>query len=317
MSFNKPTTIVTAGVVAIGIILFGLKQASATTQDPAIAATQQPATNLNIPGQGTTPSASQIADLGLQTEALNQSNRQTGGSQFTRLGDLNKQIESFVGDVTGFIQKDVLGTLNGIISSTVGAIKVPDLSQITSVIMGKATSSTEGTKLSERLEGKSAINGSSGSYRIMDDYNMHAQRTAAVNSADAQTLSTQAQAQTAQVLAATKQDTETNIQLGNDSQNQDVTQRILQNLSQQTALNAQTSEKILRESQQSRTDGAISNVLSAQTAKEVSAKNTADRREAIASGNQSMQQSSMLMMPGGYTLKKEGSNSKGSSWFSK
>ena len=133
----------------------------------------------------------------------------------------------------------------------------------------------------------------------MSEFDGQAQRNAAFGIADGSTLSQEAQANSRQILEATKQDIQQNIQLGEESQSLDVTQQILQNLSQQTALNAQVNERILQEAQQARTDRAINNVLLSQAAQEISAINTSDRRGSIASGNQASIQAGMLMLPGG------------------
>lgn len=106
----------------------------------------------------------------------------------------------------------------------------------------------------------------------------------------------------AQIQQATRQDTQTIINLGEESQSLDVTQQILQNLSQQTALNGQINERIFQEAQQARIDRALNNTLITQTAKELAAINTADRRKSIAAGNAMSQQAGLLMMPGGVTL---------------
>jgi hypothetical protein len=111
------------------------------------------------------------------------------------------------------------------------------------------------------------------------------------------------------VLEATRQDTEQNVQLGEESQSLDVTQQILQNLSQQTALSAQVQMRNLQEAQQARTDRAINNVLLSQAAKEISALNTGERRGSTASGNQASYQAGMLMLPGGGYLGKPNDSS--------
>ncbi|MHC5720502.1 MAG: hypothetical protein ACYTX0_52895, partial [Nostoc sp.] len=87
-----------------------------------------------------------------------------------------------------------------------------------------------------------------------------------------------------------------------ESQSLDVTQQILQNLSQQTALTSRVNERMLIEAQQARIDRGLSNTLTAQTAKELSAINTADRRKSVAAGNAATQQAGLLIMPGGITL---------------
>ncbi|MEG4576387.1 hypothetical protein QUA56_27490, partial [Microcoleus sp. N3A4] len=144
---------------------------------------------------------------------------------------------------------------------------------------------------------------------IMSDLDAQAQRSAAIGIADGATLSKEAQTNSFQVLEATRQDTEQNIQLGEESQSLDVTQQILQNLSQQTALSAQVQMRNLQEAQQARTDRAINNVLLSQAAKEISALNTGERRGSTASGNQASYQAGMLMLPGGGYLGKPSGSS--------
>ena len=223
----------------------------------------------------------------------------SSGSLFTPIQSTLKQVNEFIGDIGGFVQNELFGPLNQILSSSLGAIKIPDLSQVSSKIIKAPTSSLEGTKLSDLLETKSSKLDGKGSYSILSEFDGQAQRKAAVGIADGSTLSQEAQGNSRQVLEVTKQDTRQNIQLGEESQSLDVTQQILQNLSQQTALNAQVNERILQEAQQARTDRAINNVLLSQAAQEISAINTSDRRGSIASGNQASLQAGMLMLPGG------------------
>ncbi|MFB2880650.1 hypothetical protein [Floridanema aerugineum] len=247
-----------------------------------------------------------LLGLGLVTQ-INPSLAQTtgvntpvsSGSFFTPIESVVKQVNDFIGDIGGFVQNELFGTLNQILSSSLGAIKIPDLNQVSSQIIKATTSSTAGTQLSDLLETKSSKLDGKGSYTIMSELDGQAQRNAAIGIANGSTLSQQAQTNSRQILEATKQNTQQNVQLGEESQTLDVTQQILQNLSQQTALNAQVNERILLEAQQSRTDRAINNVLLSQAAKEISALNTSERRSSIASGNQASLQAGMLMLPGG------------------
>ena len=133
----------------------------------------------------------------------------------------------------------------------------------------------------------------------MSELDRQAQRNTAIGIADGSTLSEEAQAQSRSVLQTTEQDTTQNVQLAEESQSLDVSQHILQNLSQQTELNAQVNARVLQEAQQARTDRAINNVLLSQAAQEISAINTSDRRGSITSGNQASSQAGMLMLPGG------------------
>ncbi|MCC5625432.1 hypothetical protein LC574_30820, partial [Nostoc sp. CHAB 5715] len=135
-----------------------------------------------------------------------------------------------------------------------------------------------------------------------EDLGKYATRTVATEIANQATLSQAAQSQMAQIKQATQQDTQESVSLGEESQSLDVTQQILQNLSQQTALSSRVNERMLIEAQQARIDRALSNTLTAQTAKELSAINTADRRKSVAAGNAATRQAGLLIMPGGITL---------------
>jgi hypothetical protein len=223
----------------------------------------------------------------------------TSGDFFAPIENVIKEVDQFIGDVRGFVQNDLFGTLNELLSSSLGAIKIPDLSQISREILNAPTSRYEGTQLSDQLENKLGSSDSPGSTAIMSELDRQAQRNTATGIADGSTLSEEAQAQSRSVLQATEQDTTQNVQLAEQSQSLDVSQHILQNLSQQTALNAHVNARVLQEAQQARTDRAINNVLLSQAAQEISAINTSDRRGSITSGNQASSQAGMLMLPGG------------------
>lgn len=223
----------------------------------------------------------------------------TSGDFFAPIENVIKEVDQFIGDVRGFVQNDLFGTLNELLSSSLGAIKIPDLSQVSREILNAPTSRYEGTQLSDQLENKLGSSDSQGSTAIMSELDRQAQRNTAIGIADGSTLSEEAQAQSRSVLQATEQDTTQNVQLAEESQSLDVSQHILQNLSQQTALNAQVNARVLQEAQQARTDRAINNVLLSQAAQEISAINTSDRRGSITSGNQASSQAGMLMLPGG------------------
>jgi hypothetical protein len=209
------------------------------------------------------------------------------------------QINDFLGDVQNFVQDDVLSPVNNLIQSTLGAVQIPDLSQLWSQVMGGSASRDPGAVLSETLENKT---NSHSSYGIREDLSKYISRATATGVADQSTFSQEAQTQMAQVQQTTQQNTQESVRLGEESQGLDVTQRIMQNLSQQTALNSQVNERVLQEAQQARVDRAVGNTLSAQTASELSAITTADRRRTISAGNTASQQGGLLMMPGGVTL---------------
>ncbi|MBR8834397.1 MAG: hypothetical protein DSM106950_10275 [Stigonema ocellatum SAG 48.90 = DSM 106950] len=268
-------------------------RAAALTQESVDAATQA--------GQSiNTPTSTEIAQMEIQT-----ANQTTGSSFFVPIKNVVQQANDFIGDVTGFVHNDLFGSLNNLLSSTLGAVKVPVLNQVSDNIMKSSTANNEGTLLSEILENKI---GGEGSYAIKDDFNKQAERSAAIGVANGATLSTQAQEQSAQQLLAAQTATLKSNQLSEDSKNLDVTQWIMKNISQQTALNTQTNEMLVKEAQQARTDRAVNNILTAQAAKEIAAINTSSRRADAASGNAASQQAGMLMLPGGGTIGTDDAN---------
>lgn len=248
-------------------------------------------------GSIASPALARTQDDGRDPVAAAVSNKTTGSSIFT--SDTASQINDFVGDVKNFTQNDLFNPLGNLLNSALGAIQIPDLNKVLAGIMNGSANNDPGAVLSETLENKT--NGQS-SYGIREDLGKYATRTVATEIANQATLSQTAQSQMAQIKQATQQDTQENVSLGEESQSLDVTQHILQNLSQQTALNSRVNERMLIEAQQARIDRALSNTLTAQTAKELSAINTADRRKSVAAGNAATQQAGLLIMPGGITL---------------
>lgn len=235
--------------------------------------------------------------------ATTQPNNTVNGNQVNGnnifVENTENQINNFIGDVKNFVQEDLFSPITNLINSTIGAFQIPDISKLWNQIIGGSASQDPGAIWSEILENKT--NGQS-SYGIREDIGKNTTRNIVTEIANQTTLSQTAQTQMAQVKQVTQQDTQKIISLGEESQSLDVTQQILQNLSQQTALNSQINQRIFQEAQQARIDRSLNNTLIVQTAKELAAINTADRRKNIAAGNAMTQQAGLLMMPGGVTL---------------
>lgn len=236
------------------------------------------------------------------TQPNNTSNNNAVNGNTILVENTENQINNFIGDVTNFVQEDLFSPITNLINSTIGAFQIPDISQLWNQILSGSVNQSPGAILSEILENKT--NGQS-SYGIREDIGKNTTRKVVNEIANQTTLGETAQTQIAQIKEATRQDTQAIINLGEESQSLDVTQQILQNLSQQTALNGQINERIFQEAQQARIDRALNNTLIIQTAKELAAINTADRRKSIAAGNAMSQQAGLLMMPGGVTLGNE------------
>jgi hypothetical protein len=225
----------------------------------------------------------------------------TGRQAINQGDDIIDQFRSLLGRVRGFFV-DLPGRLGNIINSALGQYGVPDLETVTTEVEETATSQEEGAALSEVLENRQP---GQGSYAIRTDLAKQASRETALEITSAATLSQTAQQDMAQRAQATQEETAQNVQLGEESQSLDVTQQIMQNLSQQTALNSRVNERVLQEAQQARVDRAIANAIHAQQARELSVITTTDRRQQIAAGNAANQQTGLLSLPGGYFLGSE------------
>ncbi|NER31487.1 MAG: hypothetical protein F6J89_28695, partial [Symploca sp. SIO1C4] len=162
---------------------------------------------------------------------------------------------------------------------------------------GELASQRSGSELSGVLENKPG-----GSYSIQEDLAEKNRQDTATQVASEATLSPQAQTTLKKTAKAVEANVIETVQLGEESQNLDVTQQIMQNLSRQEALNSQRQGTIIQQNQQAQLDRALANILNAQQAEELSERNTAQRRESAAAGRASTTQAGLLQMPGGMTL---------------
>lgn len=283
---SKASTWMVATVLALGVEFYVPEvKAQALTQDPVTAgeaADRQPIS----PDDAINDVTSTIS---------------TGQQAINQGDDIIDQFRSLLGRVRDFFV-DLPGTLGNIINGALGQYGVPDLETVTTQVEETATSQEEGAALSEVLENRQP---GQGSYAIRTDLAKQASRETALEITSAATLSQTAQQNMARRAQATQEETAQNVQLGEESQSLDVTQQIMQNLSQQTALNSRVNERVLQEAQQARVDRAIANAIHAQQARELSVITTTDRRQHIAAGNAANQQTGLLSLPGGYYLGSE------------
>lgn len=234
-----------------------------------------------------------------QNSTLEQSAASTAAEEIeNEVRSLPDQVSDFFGSIQNFVA-NLPETFEGLLSRTIGTLGIPDLKQASDQAEDTPTSEDEATALSEQLENQQD---GQGSYAIRNDIADKASRDTALGIANSATLSEQAQQEQAQRAQQAAQLTQQNLQLGQESQSLDVTQQILQNLSQQTALNGQVNHEVLREAQQARIDRAIANTLNAQQARDLSIITTTDRRQGIAAGNAATQQTGLIALPGGYYL---------------
>ncbi|NJS41783.1 hypothetical protein HC766_05650 [Candidatus Gracilibacteria bacterium] len=197
------------------------------------------------------------------------------------------------------------------LSSFLGELKVPDLKEAVKSIMDGNTSESEGTKLSAVLEKKPQD-----SYSLKENTAELAERESAVSEANKATLSKEAQQKQAQMkeivqqnVEQTNRESQNSMELGADSEGQDVTQNIMRNISQQsaiaaqqTALLAENQSALIMQGQQAQIDRSLANILNAQQAEELNEINTANRRQDAAAATASSTQTGLFQMPGGITL---------------
>ena len=81
---------------------------------------------------GSPPTKASAADA--EQKSQNPTTQQSTDT-FSSLKDISNQIDSFISDVKGFVQNEVFGSLNQMLQSTIGAIKIPDLGDLVQQIM--------------------------------------------------------------------------------------------------------------------------------------------------------------------------------------
>ena len=246
--------------------------------------------------------------------------KQIGGLENTIsgiTGEISDSISTISDSISGIwdnllnkVEK-ITSEIESTLSSFQGELKVPDLKEAVKSIMDGNTSESEGTKLSAALEKKPED-----SYSLRENTAELAERESAVSEANKATLSKEAQQKQAQMKEIVQQNVEqtgresqNSMELGADSEGQDVTQNIMRNISeqsaiasQQAALSAENQSALVMQGQQAQIDRSLGNILNAQQAEELNEINTAQRRQDAAAATASSTQAGLFQMPGGITL---------------
>lgn len=220
---------------------------------------------------------------------------------------------------------NIINSLNQKLTELTGELGLPDLQQIVDSIMDEEQSENKGTELSTRIENKP-----DGSYAIQSDLAKQAVIKATNLQANNSTLGEEAQEATSEQLQLVSERVNNNIELSEqsqdlsneaqtlatESQSLDVSQQILQNLSAQSALEAEQNanvasqmaliaenqETLIQLHQEAQVSRALANLIDAQQASSINEANTIQRREDASNSITSSIQSGMLIMPGGMTL---------------
>ena len=190
-------------------------------------------------------------------------------------------------EITGIIEG-----LKGIIDDFVSS-EIPDVGKIIEIVLNsESEEALPSKKQSENLEGNPD------SYSIAESESDAIVREILVETVKASTFDEAAQKKLKETVMFVETNVDESIDLGQNSQNRDVTQQILQNISQQEAISATTQGIIAQQNQQAQIDRAINNMLNAQQAEELSAMNDTKRREELGTTNLTVRQWGLIRLPG-------------------
>ncbi|MEG4909789.1 hypothetical protein QUA85_25780, partial [Microcoleus sp. F8-C4] len=243
------------GIPAIWLsLILNSVEAKAQTSDSNPTATQLP--SLNNPNSSTFNRSSftvpnQQIESQIQQSANNflSNPKEIGGIENT-ISDITGEISDTISTISDSISgiwdnllnkvENFSSEIESTLSSFLGELKVPDLKEAVKSIMDGNTSESEGTKLSAALEKRPQD-----SYSLKENTAELAERESAVSVANKATLSKEAQQKQAQMkeivqqnVEQTNRESQNSMELGADSEGQDVTQNIMRNISQQSAIAA-------------------------------------------------------------------------------
>ena len=314
------------GIPAIWLsLILNSVEAKAQTSDSNPSAAQLPTSNnpnsstfnrssFTVPNQQIESQIQQSANNFLSNQ------KEIGGIENT-ISDITGEISDTISTISDSISgiwdnllnkvENFSSEIESTLSSFLGELKVPDLKEAVKSIMDGNTSESEGTKLSAVLEKRPQD-----SYSLKENTAELAERESAVSEANKATLSKEAQQKQAQMkeivqqnVEQTNRESQNSMELGADSEGQDVTQNIMRNISQQSAiaakqaaLSAENQSALVMQGQQAQIDRSFANILNAQQAEELNEINTAQRRQDAAAATASSTQAGLFQMPGGITL---------------
>ncbi|MGK7893181.1 MAG: hypothetical protein AB4372_05995 [Xenococcus sp. (in: cyanobacteria)] len=210
----------------------------------------------------------------------------------TILNDILDSVVQIVPDnlpdgITG-----IIAGLKGIIDDFVSS-EIPDIDKIIEIVSNSGSEEAlPSKKQSENLEGNPD------SYSIAESESDAIVREILVETVKASTFDEAAQKKLKETVMFVETNVDESIDLGQNSQGKDVTQQILQNISQQEAISATTQGIIAQQNQQAQIDRAINNMLNAQQAEELSAMNDTKRREELGTTNLTVRQWGLIRLPG-------------------
>ncbi len=215
--------------------------------------------------------------------------------------ELNSTVDNVVASIFDNLPNGLLEFLGGL-EDTVGnfvSSKIPDVGKIIDIVFNSDLGGGE-TDLPSRQQSET-LEGTLDSYAISESETDAVVREVLVETVSSTTLDESAQTNLKQTSVQVQKSVSESVDLGQDSQSRDVTQQILQNLSQQEAISATRQGIIVQQNQQAQVDRAISNMLNAQQAEELAGINAAKRREDIGTTNLTVRQWGLIRLPGNPT----------------
>ena len=211
----------------------------------------------------------------------------------TILNDIIDSVGDIVSDSIPDGITDIIEGLKEIVNSFVNS-EIPDIDKIIEIV---SNSGSDEIDLPSKTQSEN-LEGNPGSYTIAESESDAIVREILVETVKSNTFDESAQTKLKEIAVFVEKTVDESVDLGENSQNRDVTQQILQNISQQEAISATTQGIIAQQNQQAQIDRAINNMLSAQQAEELSAMNAAKRREELGTTNLTVRQWGLIRLPG-------------------
>ena len=212
--------------------------------------------------------------------------------------ELDRTVDNIIDSIFDHLPDSIQGFLGGF-EDTVSdfvSTKIPDIGKIVDIVFNSELSEGE-ADLPSRQQSET-LEGTPDNYAISESETDAVVREVLVETVSSTTLNESAQTNLKQTAVRVQRSVDESVDLGEDSQSRDVTQQILQNLSQQEAISATRQGIIVQQNQQAQVDRAISNMLNAQQAEELAGINAAKRREDIGTTNLTVRQWGLIRLPG-------------------
>jgi hypothetical protein len=212
--------------------------------------------------------------------------------------ELDRTVDNIIDSIFDHLPDSIQGFLGGF-EDTVSdfvSTKIPDIGKIVDIVFNSELE--EGKVDLPSRQQSETLEGTPDNYAISESETDAVVREVLVETVESTTLNESAQTNLKQTAVRVQRSVDESVDLGEDSQSRDVTQQILQNLSQQEAISATRQGIIVQQNQQAQVDRAISNMLNAQQAEELAGINAAKRREDIGTTNLTVRQWGLIRLPG-------------------